>query len=528
MNKRNATPLSVICRRKFYVKLARPRPRKYISDESYKFILPMIKDNSEVKNMKNNQSQKYIYHNNGIQKPEEKNRVIKNYCSPIKTELIHHNKRGSSTEHELGAQIKYKLLANVDKIDKTDQTSRITDKNSDKNLNKFNKSNVKKSNSIKSELLPSLFRCKKGKTDTNVKYPLFEGNSNQIIKSDKKINKKILKGHYKLKSDSLFDTQYNIEMKQFGTYSRKGFEDGKIKENNQDISIIYNDVCGIENYNIYGIMDGHGSNGHLVSNFVKEKIMEYFGDKKIYKKKKMSKSASFIDLDNTGKTYEKLIYNNYEIIRNFYKMVNDELYNTKFDVHFSGSTCVLVFKLGHKIICSNVGDSRAILVKKKLTLNKGDINDIKYEYVKLSYDHKPENKEERERIEKSGGEVAQEYLIDKQDVPVGPFRVWNKGCDYPGIAISRSLGDKIAELIGVISEPDILEFDIDDNCKYVIMGSDGLFDYLSIEDIMKIAGPSLIKHNPEKACFEVVEKAVKLFKEKENRIDDITINIIIL
>ena len=54
------------------------------------------------------------------------------------------------------------------------------------------------------------------------------------------------------------------------------------------------------------------------------------------------------------------------------------------------------------------------------------------------------------------------------------------------------------------------------------MGSDGLFDYLSIEDIMKIAGPSLIKHNPEKACFEVVEKAVKLFKEKENRIDDIT------
>ena len=45
---------------------------------------------------------------------------------------------------------------------------------------------------------------------------------------------------------------------------------------------------------------------------------------------------------------------------------------------------------------------------------------------------------------------------------------------------------------------------------------------------MKIAGPSLIKYNPEKACFEVVEKAVKLFKEKENRIDDITINIIIL
>jgi serine/threonine protein phosphatase PrpC len=275
-------------------------------------------------------------------------------------------------------------------------------------------------------------------------------------------------------------------------------------------------------------MDGHGSNGHLVSNFVKEKVQEYFVDKKLYKKKKMTKSNSYIEIDNSGKIYQKLVHNNYEITRNFYKKVNDELYNTKFDIHFSGSTCVLVFKIGQKIICSNVGDSRAILVKNKITLNKSNLHDIEYDYVQLSYDHKPNNKEERERIEKLGGEVAQEYFIDKQDEPAGPFRVWNKGCNYPGIAISRSLGDKIAELIGVISEPDILEFDIDNNCKYIIMGSDGLFDHLSNDDIMRIAGPFLIENNPDKACFDVVEKAAQLFKEKENRIDDITINLIIL
>ena len=60
------------------------------------------------------------------------------------------------------------------------------------------------------------------------------------------------------------------------------------------------------------------------------------------------------------------------------------------------------------------------------------------------------------------------------------------------------------------------------------MGSDGLFDYLSNNDIMNIARPFLINNNPEKACHEIVEKAAKLFKEKEGRIDDITINIIIL
>jgi serine/threonine protein phosphatase PrpC len=369
-----------------------------------------------------------------------------------------------------------------------------------------------------------------GKTKAKAKFPLIETKLCQVIKSDKNLKNRILNNdHHKYKSDTLLNLEYIIEIKNYATFSRKGTElDGKSKENNQDISIILNDVCDVENYNIYGIMDGHGSNGHLVSNFVKEKVIEYFSDKKLYKKKRMLKSISFVEMENWGKYYEKLIHNNYEIIRNFYKTVNEELNNTKFDIHFSGCTCVLVFIIGKKIICSNVGDSRAILVKKKVSLNKGDLNDIKYDYIQLSYDHKPENKEERERIEKSGGEVAQEYFIEKQDEPAGPFRVWNKGCDYPGIAISRSLGDKIAELIGVISEPDILEFDIDDNCKYIIMGSDGLFDYLSNDDIMKIAGPHLLNNNLDKACFDVVDKAAKLFKEKEDRIDDITINIIIL
>ena len=181
------------------------------------------------------------------------------------------------------------------------------------------------------------------------------------------------------------------------------------------------------------------------------------------------------------------------------------------------------FRIGKKLICSNVGDSRAVLIKEI----KG-LNDNNYEFIALSHDHKPENKEERERIEKLGGEVDQEYLTGTEHEPIGPFRVWNKGCDYPGLAISRSLGDKIAELIGVICDPEILEFDLDDNCKYIIMGSDGLFDYLSNKDIMDITGSYLIKNYSEMASIVVVEKASKLFSEKEKRIDDITINIIIL
>ena len=43
---------------------------------------------------------------------------------------------------------------------------------------------------------------------------------------------------------------------------------------------------------------------------------------------------------------------------------NEELYASNLDIRFSGSTCVSLMTLGQKLFCSNVGDSRGIVVKK--------------------------------------------------------------------------------------------------------------------------------------------------------------------
>ena len=457
----------------------------------------------------------------------------KNIMSPRKTEF--NFKKKNIGKIELEKKIKYKLkLKEVNSnglfINKSkDEEISIKQKSSSKNVNKFNRNNRKIG--TKNERLPVLSG---GKSVSKMKSPLIDGSSNRI-KTHQKTNNIVIKPYtHKFKLDSPLEDEFICE-KKFATHTRKGTEeDGTTKENNQDASIILNNVLKLDNYSIYGIMDGHGSNGHLVSNFVKDKIEKYFNDIKTYRqKKKLKKTVSSLDVYDINDIYERLSYNNYEIIRNFYKKVNEELYDTNFDIHFSGTTCVLVFRIGQKLICSNVGDSRAVLVNKNkidLYSNKDltKIDNSIYEFIEMSHDHKPENKEERERIEKLGGEVAQEFLEGNEDIPAGPFRVWNKGCKYPGIAVSRSLGDKIAELIGVISDPDILEFNICDKSKYIIMGSDGVFDYLSNKDIMDIAGPFLIKNNPDKACLDIIQRATKLFKEKENRIDDITINIIIL
>jgi len=38
---------------------------------------------------------------------------------------------------------------------------------------------------------------------------------------------------------------------------------------------------------------------------------------------------------------------------------------------------------------------------------------------------------------------------------LGPYRVWLKTEQYPGLAMSRSIGDFVAASVGVISEPGI-------------------------------------------------------------------------
>lgn len=35
----------------------------------------------------------------------------------------------------------------------------------------------------------------------------------------------------------------------------------------------------------------------------------------------------------------------------------------------------------------------------------------------------------------------------------GPYRVWLKNENYPGLAMSRSIGDMIAASVGVICDP---------------------------------------------------------------------------
>lgn len=66
----------------------------------------------------------------------------------------------------------------------------------------------------------------------------------------------------------------------------------------------------------------------------------------------------------------------------------------------SGSTCNVILIKNKKIYCANVGDSRAILIKRHKIKNN-ERNFVK----ELSVDHKPSLNSEQIRILDAGGRV---------------------------------------------------------------------------------------------------------------------------
>lgn len=123
------------------------------------------------------------------------------------------------------------------------------------------------------------------------------------------------------------------------------------------------------------------------------------------------------------------------------------------DTTFSGSTCVTVIYTPEKLICANVGDSRAVLGRQ---VNGGILIKLNIEWIShnLSRDHKPDEKDESARIKKNGGRI--EPFRDEDNEFIGPARVWLKDEDIPGLAMSRSFGDRVAASVGVIAEPGII------------------------------------------------------------------------
>ncbi|CAN0363683.1 unnamed protein product, partial [Ectocarpus sp. 12 AP-2014] len=101
-----------------------------------------------------------------------------------------------------------------------------------------------------------------------------------------------------------------------------------------------------------------------------------------------------------------------------------------------------------------------------------------------------------------------------------PPRIWSPFGEYPGTAFTRSMGDVIAEELGVTADPEIIRRRIHPHDKFLVIASDGVFEFLTNQSVADMVS---MYPDPLDACKKVVQESYDLWLQYEVRTDDITI-----
>jgi serine/threonine protein phosphatase PrpC len=73
----------------------------------------------------------------------------------------------------------------------------------------------------------------------------------------------------------------------------------------------------------------------------------------------------------------------------------------------------------------------------------------------------------------------------------GPKRIYKGSLPYPGLVVTRALGDSVASRIGVLSEPFVKVYKLEAQDFFLILGSDGLWDGIGIQEACAVVLPYL-------------------------------------
>jgi len=275
----------------------------------------------------------------------------------------------------------------------------------------------------------------------------------------------------------------------FSGLSVMGFKGGTVtmaRAKNQD-SVFAGNVG--KSSSLFAIFDGHGKYGHDVSQFLAEKISG-------------SLAATVKAAEAAGDGLQ--VSTVQTLLETSLQALHDEVSAQKFDSLLSGSTGILVLVCGEdnarKVVVANVGDCRAIVA------SAGWGNKIIP--AQMSQDQNPDRPDERKRIESMGGVVGMVYMGDDDEQEqvisveqastveedLGPARVFfqpnvweppNHAC-FPGLAMSRSLGDTILDELGVLPIPEVSVRTLKPKDKFMVVASDGIWQVLSNEEVVKV------------------------------------------
>ena len=524
-------------------------------------------NNNIIKNNENNKKQNCIYLQKS-NKTKDNNYLNKNINQfPL-------NIKNKNKEKDINNQpIKYK--SRVLKINNNNKNVEINSKynsNNSERHNNFNNIHIKNKNkennkkdisfdigkkkneSFSKKKLSYVSKSKEKKINSNLR----KNNSYQPNIRKKKLVNKVSDENINISTNKVkrHSTKCNYKytsIYKIGIICEAGEAVFGEKKTNQDDyfnSLINNDMRFI------GVCDGHGEHGHHVSKYLRENLpkelekafkkcfkkedfdinilqkeMSVYNDKKINPEENKNNNTNVFD--TIKKIFEKSFSktdNNLSLFcqnlkKKFKKAKNcsEEDDENIFNVEYSGSTCVSMLlkeKNIKKIYIANVGDSRAIIIKELQNQNKDWVP------YQLSRDHKPTEEDEAQRILEYDGEI--EKIEDDDGNWTGPLRVWVKGSDGPGLAMTRSFGDEIGATVGVFSVPEVTEYKIKEEDRAIIIASDGLWEYMDNKEVTDIVKKLIKQKDPDIIVKKLYKESIIKWKLNDQGIDDITIICILL
>eukprot|EP00934_Nitzschia_sp_Nitz4_P006843 Nitzschia sp. Nitz4//scaffold63_size106090//44307//45461//NITZ4_004389-RA/size106090-processed-gene-0.141-mRNA-1//-1//CDS//3329555972//6833//frame0 len=278
--------------------------------------------------------------------------------------------------------------------------------------------------------------------------------------------------------------------------------------------VVNGEKSPLEGHAIFGVMDGHG--GDFTSNFAAQHFMNTFTNSSHLKKYagltqamqrdvpglehlRLALIETFTALDTEIRKRQNK--RNDDVLLKSEKMMSGLASgNPRYRFERSGSTCVVVMITPSHTICANAGDSRAIL-------RRGG------RAVPLSFDHKPSNVPELERIEAAGGHVKSKRVDGD-------------------LAVSRGLGDftyKSTETVSVenqkvIPHPEFVIYPRDrTQDEFLVLACDGVWDVATNEQCSAFVQDILDEGESDLGLL--CEEALDICFERNSR-DNMTLGII--
>lgn len=94
--------------------------------------------------------------------------------------------------------------------------------------------------------------------------------------------------------------------------------------------------------------------------------------------------------------------------------------------------------------------------------------------------------------------------------------------------MTRSFGDHAAAAVGVINIPEIMEMNLVAGDQFIVLASDGVWEFISNDEVAAIIMPFYKQNSAEKAAEALIKESVKRWQKEDSSIDDITCIIIFL